>query len=65
MDPSTITKDMETIKSRLEEWRASMDEKDRIIHELAVKMMPTSYDPRRCTSFVKWQEKRQKEKTKE
>ena len=29
-----------------------MDEKDRIIHDLAVRMLKTRYDPKRSNSFL-------------
>ena len=36
----------------LEQWLASMDQKDRIIHDLAVRMLKTRYDPTRCNAFL-------------
>lgn len=33
---------------------ASLDEKDRIIHELAKKMLATRYDPARTNAFGTW-----------
>jgi hypothetical protein len=36
----------------LKAWLASLDQKERIIHELAVRMLKTRYDPARSNSFL-------------
>jgi len=36
----------------LEQWLASLDQKERIIHELAIRMLKTRYDPSRSNSFL-------------
>jgi hypothetical protein len=37
--------------STLEAFKASLDPKDRIIHELAAAMLKTRYDPRRSNAY--------------
>ena len=33
---------------------ASLSPKDRIIHDLAAKMLKTRYDPKRTNAYLKW-----------
>jgi hypothetical protein len=54
--------------STLDAFKASLDPKDRIIHELAATMLKTRYDPRRSNayrSFLAYQAQLEKEKEKE
>lgn len=36
----------------LQAWLASLDQKERIIHELAARMLKSRYDPARSNSFL-------------
>jgi len=38
-------------------FRASLDDKDRTIHDLAVKMLKTRYTPWRSNAWIQWQKK--------
>ena len=51
--------------STLDAFKAAMDPKDRIIHELATTMLKTRYDPRRSNAYRSFLEKeKEKEKMK-
>jgi hypothetical protein len=39
-------------KNLLDSFYKSLDPKDKIIHELAAKMLKTRYDPRRSNAFI-------------
>lgn len=41
-------------------FRAALDPKDRIIHDLAIRMLKTRYDPLRCNAFLEWKKKQTK-----
>ena len=51
--PCESSVDLKTsMETLLAEWRASMDEKDRVIHDLAAKMLESRYCPERCNAFL-------------
>jgi hypothetical protein len=41
---------------------ASLDQKDKIIHDLAAKMLKTRYDPKRSNAYMKWTAKATEQK---
>lgn len=50
--------------STLDAFKASLDPKDRIIHELATTMLKTRYDPRRSNAYRSFLATQEKEKAK-
>jgi hypothetical protein len=56
MQSSTMTTDVK-IKTQAElnkEFYESLPEKDKIIHDLAVKMLNTRYTPERSNAYLAW-----------
>ena len=52
--PSPTT---EEVKKTVEEYIASLSPKDRIIHDLAAKMLKTRYDPKRTNGYQQFLKK--------
>ena len=58
--PKEKESERESQATLLEEWRAAMDEKDRVIHDLAAKMLESRYCPERSNSFIEFMKCRKK-----
>jgi hypothetical protein len=49
---------MRPTPTELAEFRASLDEKDRVIHDLAISMLKTRYQPERTNAWIRWIKKK-------
>jgi hypothetical protein len=54
MDSTSINTKKTTNQSHIDAFKASMDAKDRLIHELAEKMLKTRYSVERSNGFKKF-----------
>ena len=45
---------MPSEKEKIEAFKKSLNEKERVVHELAAAMLKTRYDPKRLTIYKEW-----------